>query len=78
MCRNELEIARPGTREFRKSLEAAAGGWYNVTVRALDEAGAFAGEASVAKVGAGEVFVAASALGPTCCPVRGQEKTSTI
>ena len=34
-----VEIARPGTREFRGSLEAAAGGWYTVTVRALDAAG---------------------------------------
>jgi hypothetical protein len=46
-------------REFRGSLEAAAGGWYTVTVRALDAAGVVVGEASVAKVGVGEVFVAA-------------------
>ena len=54
-----VEIARPGTREFRGSLEAAAGGWYTVTVRALDAAGAVVGEATIAKVGVGEVFVAA-------------------
>ena len=54
-----VEIARPGTREFRGSLEAAAGGWYTVTVRALDAAGAVVGETSIAKVGVGEVFVAA-------------------
>lgn len=54
-----VEIARPGTREFRGSLEAAAGGWYTVTVRAYDAAGILVGESSIPKVGAGEVFVAA-------------------
>jgi hypothetical protein len=54
-----VEIAAPGTREFRGSLEVAAGGWYTVTVRALDAAGAVAGETSIGKVGVGEVFVAA-------------------
>jgi hypothetical protein len=53
------EIARPGTREFRASLEAPAGGWYTVTVRALDGAGVVVGESSIGKVGVGEVFVAA-------------------
>lgn len=54
-----VEIARPGTREFRGSLEAAAGGWYTVTIRALDAAGGVIGEGTIAKVGVGEVFVAA-------------------
>lgn len=54
-----VEIARPGTRDFRGSLEAPAGGWYTVTVRALDAQGAVLGESSIAKVGVGEVFVAA-------------------
>ena len=54
-----VEIARPGTREFHGSLEAAAGGWYTVTVRTLDAAGTVLGETSIAKVGVGEVFVAA-------------------
>lgn len=54
-----VEIARPAAREFRGSLVAPAGGWYTVTVRALDAAGAVLGEASVARVGVGEVFVAA-------------------
>ncbi len=54
-----VEIGRPGTREFRGSLETVAGGWYTVTVRALDAAGAVMGESSIAKVGVGEVFVAA-------------------
>ena len=54
-----IEVARPGGPEFRGTLEVAAGGWYTVTVRALDAAGAVVGESSVAKVGGGEVFVAA-------------------
>jgi hypothetical protein len=54
-----VEIARPESKEFRGSLEAPAGGWYSVTVRAFDAAGAVVGETSVAKVGVGEVFVAA-------------------
>lgn len=54
-----VEITRPGSREFHGTLEAAAGGWYLVTVRALDAAGSVIGETSVAKVGVGEVFVAA-------------------
>jgi hypothetical protein len=54
-----VEIARPGAREFRASLETPAGGWYTVTVRALDAAGKVVGESSVPKVGVGEVFVAA-------------------
>ena len=54
-----VEIARPGTQQFRTSIEAAAGGWYSVTIRTLDSAGAVIGESSVAKVGVGEVFVAA-------------------
>ena len=54
-----VEITKPGTREFHGSLEATAGGWYTVTVRALDAAGKVVGETSIAKVGVGEVFVAA-------------------
>lgn len=54
-----VEIARPGSREFHGLLEVAAGGWYSVTVRALDAAGTVIGEGAVAKVGVGEVFVAA-------------------
>lgn len=54
-----VEVARPDGREFRGALEAAAGGWYTVTVRALDAAGGVVGECSVEKVGVGEVFVAA-------------------
>jgi hypothetical protein len=54
-----VEIARPGARDFRATLQAPAGGWYTVTIRAVDQAGAVIGEASVSKVGVGEVFVAA-------------------
>lgn len=54
-----VEIARPGARDFRGRLEAPAGGWYTVAVRALDAAGNVLGEASVQKVGVGEVLVAA-------------------
>ncbi|MFO1457842.1 MAG: sialate O-acetylesterase [Verrucomicrobiota bacterium] len=54
-----VEIARPGAREFHGLIEAAAGGWYVVTVRALNAAGAVVAEETVAKVGVGEVFVAA-------------------
>lgn len=54
-----VEIARPGAREFRGRLAVPAGGWYTVTVRASDAAGQVLGEASVQKVGVGEVFVAA-------------------
>ena len=54
-----VEISRPGTREFHGALEVAAGGWYVLTVRALDAAGTVIAEGSVTKVGVGEVFVAA-------------------
>ncbi len=54
-----VEIARPGARDFRATLVAPAGGWYTVTLRALDQAGAVIGEAAVSRVGVGEVFVAA-------------------
>lgn len=54
-----VEIARPGAREFHGSIEAAAGGWYTLTVRALDAAGTVVGETTLSKVGVGEVFVAA-------------------
>ena len=54
-----VEIARPGAREFRGSLEAPAGGWYTVAVRARDASGVVVGETSVDRVGVGEVFVAA-------------------
>ncbi len=54
-----VEIARPASREFHAWLEAPAGGWYTVTVRALDAAGGVVAEGTVSKVGVGEVFVAA-------------------
>lgn len=54
-----IEIARPDSKEFKASIEAAGGGWYAVTVRALDAAGSVISETSVNKVGVGEVFVAA-------------------
>ena len=54
-----VEIARPGAREFRGSIEATAGGWYTITVRSLDAAGTVVSETSIPKVGVGEVFVAA-------------------
>jgi Carbohydrate esterase, sialic acid-specific acetylesterase len=54
-----VEIARDVAHDFHGVVEASAGGWYTVTVRALDAAGTVVGEGSVAKVGVGEVFVAA-------------------
>lgn len=53
------EIAQPHSRDFRGSLEVAAGGWYTLTVRALDAQGSVLGESTIPKVGVGEVFVAA-------------------
>lgn len=53
------DIGSTGQSEFRGSLEVPAGGWYTVTIRALDAAGVEVGKASVEKVGVGEVFVAA-------------------
>lgn len=53
------EIARPNTHEFHGSLETPAGGWYTVSVRALNTAGTVVGESAIVKVGVGEVFVAA-------------------
>ncbi len=52
-------IAHPNSREFKGSLEVAAGGWYTLTVRALDASGSVMGESTISKVGVGEVFVAA-------------------
>lgn len=56
-----VEIAQlpADTREFRASLEAPAGGWYTVQVRALDATGKVVAEGAVTRVGVGEVFVAA-------------------
>lgn len=54
-----VEIARPGSSDFHGSLEAPAGGWYTLTVRALNDAGVVIGESSISRVGVGEVFVAA-------------------
>lgn len=53
------DVARPGTKEFRGALEATAGGWYTLVVRAWDQEGTLIGEGTVPKVGIGEVFVAA-------------------
>ena len=53
------EVARPNSPEFKGSLEVAAGGWYTLTVRALDSAGAVIAQTTLPKVGVGEVFVAA-------------------
>lgn len=44
--------------DFSGSLEVAGGGWYVIEVRAFND-GKIAAEAEVAKVGVGEVFVAA-------------------
>ena len=52
-------IAGPQTGAFAGSLEVPAGGWYALTVRALDAAGQVLAEGTVAKIGVGEVFVAA-------------------
>jgi hypothetical protein len=53
------EIARPHVAAFSASLEVPAGGWYEVTVRAKDASGQLVAQATVQKVGVGEVFVAA-------------------
>ncbi len=54
-----IEIARPGSKEFRGTLEVTAGGWYMLTVRTLDKSGKITSETTLPKVGVGEVFVAA-------------------
>ncbi len=53
------EIARPQAAAFSGSLEVPAGGWYEVTVRAKDASGLLIAQATVRKVGVGEVFIAA-------------------
>jgi hypothetical protein len=53
------EVARPNAAEFSGSIEVPAGGWYEVTVRAKDASGQLVAQASVQKIGVGEVFVAA-------------------
>ncbi len=53
------ELARPNSSAFSGDLETPAGGWYVITVRAKDVQGNVVAEGEVAKVGVGEVFVAA-------------------
>lgn len=53
------EVATPNAMDFKGSLEVRAGGWYTLTVRALDATGAVIAEGTIGKVGVGEVFVAA-------------------
>lgn len=48
-----------GEGRFSREMEVPAGGWYEVQVRALDAGGELIGEASVGKVGVGEVFICA-------------------
>ena len=53
------EVVQSRAGDFKGTLEVPAGGWYTLTVRALDSTGAVIGESSIPKVGVGEVFVAA-------------------
>jgi hypothetical protein len=53
------EIARPQSTAFSGAIEVPAGGWYELTVRARDAAGQLVAQATVQKIGVGEVFIAA-------------------
>jgi hypothetical protein len=59
--------------EFHSLMEAPAGGWHRVEVRALKD-GAVVGQVSVAHVGVGEVFVVA---GQSNSANHGEEKQTT-
>lgn len=48
-----------GNGTFEGRITLPAGGWYTIEVRGLDAQGEVAGEASVERVGVGEVFVCA-------------------
>lgn len=58
------------TRSFSSLINVVPGGWYQVEFRALKN-GRIVAEASVDKIGVGEVFVGAGQSNSTCC---GQEK----
>jgi alpha-beta hydrolase superfamily lysophospholipase len=69
----KLATIEPGTTEFRAELNAPAGGWYRLEVRANQENG-IVGAAAVEHVAVGEVFVIA---GQSNSANHGEEKQAT-